>query len=206
MKKPSHKKAIGLNQYKKAIGIDVCNGFVNVVSLERNFGKVSIVGHSRIAIKESAGGNGVENLKSIASAVKKSGLASYIRHSDAGMCLSLSPELLQILNLPDSSPDSAMRFIHDEIKQYAVLPLKNIKMDYCALRAAGSSEQKRVLVGASPAEPLGTITKEFEKDYLDVRLIEPAVVALIRACYNKVIKPARQSNVMLVLLRFCTLW
>jgi Tfp pilus assembly PilM family ATPase len=195
------KKAARRDVSKKVVGIDVSKDFVSVVRLERNLGKISLLGCSRVAIdKESLGGNGIERFKAVADAVKKSGITSYPRHCDAGLCFHSSPELLQILNPPDPSPDVTRRFIQEEIRQYAVLPLKNVQLDYCSLRSYDSSAQKSVLVGAAPIEPLTIAAKEFEKNHVDIRSIEPAAVALVRACYGKVIKPAGKKNIMLVLL------
>jgi Tfp pilus assembly PilM family ATPase/Tfp pilus assembly protein PilN len=201
MKNKKHKKTIGLDTPKKVIGIDVCKDSVSIVRLEKSYGKISLIGCSRVAIdKESPGGNGIERFKAIASAVRKSGITSYPRHCDAGLCFRSSPELLQILNPPDPSPDVTRKFIQEEIRQYAVLPLKNVLIDYCSLRSYDSSAQKSALVGAAQIEPLTMAAKEFDKNHVDIRSIESAIIALIRACYGKVIKHAGQKNVMLVLL------
>jgi len=186
-------------KYKTAIGIDICKGSVSTVHLEKKGHKIILTGCSRAATGKGQPCD--DNLKSLANAVKKPKSASYLQHFDTGLCLCSTPELLQILNLPDPSPDAAVKFIHEEIRQYAVLPLKDIQIDYCALRGAGSTEQKRVLVGASQAHPLALMTKELGKNRFDIQSVEPAIVALIRACYNKVIKSAGQKNIILVLLR-----
>jgi Tfp pilus assembly PilM family ATPase len=194
MKKKSH-KSFRVHVRKKAVGIDVCKDSVSVVRLERNGDIITLLGSSRIKIDK-----GSDDFKSLANAVIKSKLTSYPRHCEAGMCFCSSPELLQIINLPDPSPDAARRFIQEELKQYAVLPLKNVKIDYSYLKNTGSSEQKSVLVGASQVEPLTLVTKELTKKNVDIRAIEPAIIALIRLCYNSIIKSSGKKNVMLVLL------
>ena len=56
MKNKKHKKAIGLDTPKKVIGIDVCKDSVSIVRLEKSYGKISLIGCSRVAIdKESPG-------------------------------------------------------------------------------------------------------------------------------------------------------
>lgn len=186
------KKALGR---KRALGIDVCKESVNIVHIERNGGKITLLGSRRIKIDK-----GSNDFKSLTNAIVKSKLTRFPRHCDAGMCFCSSPELLQILNLPDPSPDAARKFIQEELKQYAVLPLKNVKIDYSYVKNSGSSEQKSVLVGASQTEPLTMVTKELAKKHIDIRAIEPAAVALIRACYNGIIKSAGKKNIILVLL------
>jgi Tfp pilus assembly PilM family ATPase/Tfp pilus assembly protein PilN len=194
-----NQKSFRVHVHKKAVGIDVCKDSVSVVRLERYGDRITLTGCGRVTIGKEAGGNNENrDFKSFANAVIKSKLTGFPRHCEAGMCFCSSPELLQILSLPDSSPDAARKFIQEELRQYAVLPLKNVQIDYCALRS--TSEKKSVLVGAAQTGPLTMVTKELEKNNVDIQLIEPAVVALVRACYNKVIKPAGNKNVMLVLL------
>jgi Tfp pilus assembly protein PilN len=55
-------------------------------------------------------------------------------------------------------------------------------------------------VGAAQSEPLKLVTRELEKNHVDVQSIEPAIVALVRACYSKVVKPGGNKNIMFVLL------
>jgi Tfp pilus assembly protein PilN len=47
--------------------------------------------------------------------------------------------------------------------------------------------------------------KAIEKNNINVKAIEPAITALIRACYNRVIKPAGENNIMILLVRDDTL-
>ena len=186
------------SKHKTAVGIDICKGYVSTAHLERKGHRIILAGSSRVVTEKDASCD--EKIKFSATAAKKPKHTNYLQHFDTGICL-CSPELLQILNLPNASPDTAIKFIHEEIRQYAILPLKDIQIDYCALKGTSSSEQKRVLVGASQTQMLVSMTKELENRHFDIKLIEPPVVALIRACYNKVIKSAKDKNTMLVLLR-----
>lgn len=188
--------------HKKVIGIDICRNFVSVVRLEKNGSKIILADSRQLPLdREMFSGDTAADFKSLANTIKKLKLTTRLAHCDAGLCICSNPELLQILKLPDSTPHANIKFIQEEIRQYAVLPLKNIQTDYCSLRGNTSSENKRVLVGACQAEPLAVTVKELEKIQVDTRLIEPAIVSLIRACYKKVIKPADKKNTMLVLLR-----
>lgn len=187
---------------KKVIGIDVCGNFLNVVRLERNGTDIILTDSKQVPLeKEISNGEPVSAFKPLAIALKHLKLTAHLEHCEAGLCICSYPELLQILKLPDTAPHAAIKFIQDEIRQYAVLPLKNIQMDYCVLPGNTGSENKRVLVGACQAERFSIAVKELEKIQIDVNLIEPAIISLIRACFKKIIKQEENKNTIIVLLR-----
>jgi Tfp pilus assembly protein PilN len=185
----------------KTFGIDVCKNYINVVRLERQGEKIILTESMQIPLDiKSNSPDAQTDPKVLANAIKSLKLTRRLEHCDAALCLGSSPDLLQILKLPETMPHNIIKYIHDEIRQYAVLPLKNIKTDYCALRSTASADSKQVLVGACPAQPLVDTTRELERYHIDIGLIEPAVVSLIRACYRKIICAAHEKNTMLALL------
>ncbi|HBG28670.1 MAG: hypothetical protein A2Y10_12010 [Planctomycetes bacterium GWF2_41_51] len=188
--------------HKKAIGIDVCGKFVNIICLKKNGRKIILTYSKQLPLaKEIINGETGAALKSLAGTLKHLKLTKRLSHCEAGLCVCSYPELLQIFKLPDSAPQAGIKFIQDEIRQYAVLPLKNIKTDYCMLQGNMGSENRRVLVGACQPEPFAEAAKELEKIQIDVNLVEPAIVSLIRACYRKVIMQTEHKNTIFILLR-----
>ena len=146
----------------------------------------------------------VQDPAALAGVLKQLKIGGTLKHSDAVLTICAEPVLLQILNLPDSSPGEAIKFIQNEVRQYAVLPLKNIEMDYCGLKSS-DAQTKRVLVGATQTEHLSMTVKAIAKDNIKVLAIEPAVTAFIRICYDRIIKPAKEKNIILLLVRDDTL-
>ncbi|MEN6386777.1 MAG: PilN domain-containing protein [Phycisphaerales bacterium] len=187
---------------RKAIGIDVCMNTINVVRLERNGDKITLADCMQIPFDNDANNpDSSINAKKLTAALKTLKLTTRLEHCDASVCFNSLPDLLQILRLPETTPHNIIKYIHDEIRQYAVLPLKNIKTDYCALRTSGGADAKQVLVGACQTLPLIEISQELESIQIDVRLIEPAVISLVRACYKNIINASSDKNIMLALLR-----
>ncbi|MDD5134256.1 MAG: pilus assembly protein PilM [Phycisphaerae bacterium] len=190
---------------KTAFGIDVRSDAVSFVQLEKNGRQIKFVRASTVPLPEGTISDGmVNNPAALAGVLKSFRLAGLMRSADAGLTICAEPVLLQILNLPESTPDEVKKIIQDEVRQYAVLPLKNIEMDYCSLKTA-DNHSKRVLVGASQTEHFNFTVKAIEKYHIDIRLIEPTTTAFIRACFNKVIKLAGEKNIMLLLIRDETL-
>jgi Tfp pilus assembly protein PilN len=187
---------------KKAIGIDVCKNVVNVVRLERDGDKIILTKSMKIAVDNNIHiSDSPLDFKLLTHTIKNLKLTSRLDHCDAALCLGSAPDLLQILKLPETTPHNMIKYIHDEIRQYAVLPLKDIKTDYCGLRTTAASDTKQVLVGACQAQPLVEVSSDLGKINVDIRLIEPAIISLIRACYKKVINASQNKNTMIALLR-----
>ncbi len=184
--------------HKKVIGIDVCQNSVSVVRLERSADKILLTESRKIPFGKQISFDCHSDFKYLARLIKSLKLTKNLEHCDTAVCFCSSPDLLQMLRLPDSNPHNSIKYIYDEIRQYAVLPLKNRKIDYCSLR---SSDGRNVLVGACQTEPLVELAKELGKIQVDIRLIEPAILSLVRACYRKIIGLTKDKNTMLVLVR-----
>lgn len=186
---------------KKAFGIDVCKNAISFAELQRSGQQIKVIRAGSVPLGQAIVNNGVvQDPAGLAEVLKQFKIAGTLKHSDAVLTICAEPILLQILNLPDLAPSEARKFIQNEVRQYAVLPLKNVEMDYCGLKSSGD-RPKRVLVGAAQTEHLSMTVKAIEKDNINVVAIEPAVTAFIRACYDRIIKPAKEKNIMLMLVR-----
>ncbi len=190
---------------KKVFGIDICKNTVSFAQLQKDGSQIKVLRYGNVSIEQDAVNNGVvQRPAELTRAMKRLKIAGVFEHTDAVLTICAEPVLLQILNLSDSSPGETKKFIQNEIKQYAVLPLKDVEMDYCGLRSS-DAQTKRVLVGAGQTEHLNKTVKAIGKNNIEVKAIEPAILAFIRACFNKVIKTAGEKNIMLLLVRDDTL-
>lgn len=199
--KKSSKKTFVMHSRKDAFGIDICKNVVSFTHLQKDGPQIKIIRAGNVPLDQTVVNNGVvQDTAALAKAVKQLKISKIFKNNDAVLTVCAEPVLLQILKLPDSAPGEAKKFIQKEVRQYAVLPLKNIEIDYCGLRSA-DAQTRRVLVGAAQTEHLNMTAKAIEKNNINVKAIEPAITALIRVCYNKVIKPAGEKNIMILLVR-----
>ncbi len=186
---------------KKAFGIDISKNAVSFAELWEVNGQIKIVRAGFMPLDPAIVSDGVvQDPMALAGALKQLKIAGSFKHSNAVLTICAEPVLLQILDLPDLAPGETKKFIQNEVRQYAVLPLKNVGMDYCGLRSSGA-QIKRVLVGAAQTEHLSMTVKVIEKDNINTSAIEPAVAAFIRICYDKTIKSQKEKNVILLLIR-----
>jgi Tfp pilus assembly protein PilN len=190
---------------KKVFGIDICKNAVSFVEMRKNGQQIKVLRCGSAPLDQTVVNNGVvQNPAALVKAMKQFKISGTFKHGNAALTICTEPVLLQILNLPDSSSGDTRKFVQNEVKQYAVLPLKNIEIDYCGLRSS-DGQAKRVLVGATQAEHLSTIVNAIEKENVDIMAVEPAVTAFIRICYDRIIKPQREKGIILLLVRDDTL-
>jgi Tfp pilus assembly protein PilN len=186
---------------KKVFGIDVCTNSVSFVQLEKTGRQIKFLRGGTVPLAQGTIREGiVQDTAGLINAVKSFNITGALGCIDSALTICAEPALLQIFNLPDCSPGDVKKIVQDEVRQYAVLPLKNIEIDYCGLKSA-DSQAKRVLVGAAQSEHLNITVRLLEKHHIDVKTIEPAATAFIRVCFNKVVKSAGVKNVMLLLIR-----
>jgi Tfp pilus assembly protein PilN len=186
---------------KKVFGIDVCTNSVSFVQLEKTGRQIKFLRGATVPLAQGIVRDGVvQDTAGLVNAIKSFNITSTLGQISSALTICAEPTLLQILNLPECSPGEVKKIVLDEVRQYAVLPLKNIEIDYCGLKSA-DSQTKRVLVGAAQSEHLNITIRSLEKHHINIKTIEPAVTAFMRACFNKVIKPAGVKNVMLLLIR-----
>ncbi len=205
MKAKRRKKAFGIDIRRKVFGIDICNNAISFVELRKRGKQIKVIRCGRATLEATIVNNGlVKDQAALTRALKQFKIAGTFGTANAALSICAEPVLLQILDMPDSSPGEVRRFVQNEVKQYAVLPLKNIEMDYCGLKSS-DVKTKRVLVGATQSEHLSATVNAIEKDNINIMAVEPAVAGFIRICYDMIIKPQREQNIIFLLVRDDTL-
>lgn len=185
----------------KVFGIDICTNSVSFVQLEKTGRQIKFLRGATVPLAQGIVRDGVvQDTAGLINAIKSFNITGTLGHINSALTICAEPVLLQILTLPDCSPGEVKKIVQDEVRQYAVLPLKNIEMDYCGLKSE-DSQAKRILVGAAQSEHLNITIRALEKNHVNVKTIEPAVTAFIRSCFDKVIRPMSGKNVMLLLIR-----
>ncbi len=183
---------------RTALGIDISNGRINLALLKKNAkGGIRLLKAAVGAVPDGAIKDGnVEDPALLASAIKKLKAAKRIHSHSVAISLLANPALVQILDLPKERPSNVRRFVLDEVKHYAVLPMKHAAVDYQGIRISGKPAERRVLVAATDERRVLDFAGALEKKGLDLKAIEPAWVAYVRACYAKKIAGEFDTNLL----------
>jgi len=183
---------------KTALGIDVSNGRISLALLKRTArGGVKLLKAARGFVPQGAIKDGnVENPTLLASAIKKLKAAAGIHSQNAAVSLLADPALMQILDIPEDKPSNVRSFVLEEVKHYAMLPMKHAVVDFRGIAIPGKTDGRRVLVAATDERIVVETAEALGRKGLPLKAIEPAWLAYIRACHAKKIAGQFDTNLL----------
>lgn len=196
---------------KTALGIDISNSQISLALLRRNKGGVELVKAASGPVPEGAIKNGnIEEPDLLAKSIRelKSRNKIRVRLRQAAVSLMARPVLLQIIETPkstDGGPANVGQFVHNEVKHCVALSGKRIAMDFCGVGSGGKPGGDRLLVVAADNNNVAQIVKVCNLARVNVEVIEPSLLAYVRAFYAKKIAGRFDCNVLLAVLQSDTL-
>jgi Tfp pilus assembly protein PilN len=143
----------------------------------------------------------IVNASTLARAIEQLKHKINAHSAKAVISLFAKPVLLQIMELPKGLPTNVRQFIANEIKQCVVLPGKKAAFDFCGINAGRKSHDTRLLVAAADSQSITEVGHNYSQGVLNIEVIEPSLLACIRALYAKKIAGKFDSNVLIVMLR-----
>ena len=177
------------------MGINISDGRITLALLRKNKGGVKLIKAAGCPVPDGAIKNGnIEDAKALAKTIKKLKTKNRIHSHRTAFSLVANPTLIQILDLPKDARNNARQFVLNEVKHYAVLPIKKAAVDFCGIKSSGKSPDRRVLVVATDRQKITAASTTFSKEGLNIDTIEPAWMAYIRACYPKKIAGTFNTN------------
>jgi hypothetical protein len=190
-----------MSGFRTALGIDICNGRINLALLKKHGDRVRLLKTASCPIPEGAiKGRNIENPAVLAGAIKKLKIKNGIHYHPTAISLIANPTLMQILDLPKDAPGNVRRFVFNEVKHYAVLPIKKAAVDFCGVKSSIKSNNRRALVIATEGQKIKTAAKTLNRRGLNIELIEPAWMAYIRACYTRKISGKTGTNLLFAMI------
>jgi Tfp pilus assembly protein PilN len=186
---------------KTSLGIDISDGRISMALIKKTGGGIKLLRTASAAVPEGAISNGnIENATALAKAIKRLKAKNKMRANHTALSLIVNPLLMQLLDLPEKVPGNIRRFIQDEVKHYAILPIKKIATDFCGIRASLKSTARRAFVVATDSQKLTSVVTALNREGLDIDVVEPAAVAYIRACYEKKIAEKFDKNLLFAIV------
>jgi len=182
---------------KTALGIDITNDQINLALLTHNKKGIQLLKSASCPIPQGAINNGnIENPVILAKAIKQLKAKNKIYATYTSMSLISNPTLIQLLDIPQTASNNVGQFIRDEVKHYAILPIKNIATDFCGVKSLTKIAQQRALIAATDNQKIIEVGKALNKEGLKIDSLEPASLAYTRACYSKKISKKFDKNLL----------
>ncbi|MBN1392526.1 MAG: pilus assembly protein PilM [Sedimentisphaerales bacterium] len=195
--------ALRMLRTKTALGVDISDKQINLALVKRGKNGVELLASAAAPVTAGAVKNGsIENIAALAGAVKKLKNSCKIRTTRAAVSLFTEPVIVQILNVPRQVPTNIGQFVHEQVKNFAVLPGNQIASDFYGVAGAGSEAgaANRLLVVATDGRKVADIVKVCNQAGLTVEAIEPPLLAYIRTLYAKKIAGKFDCNVLTAIL------
>jgi len=183
--------------FRTALGIDVSGGRINLALLKKHGETVKLLKAAGCPVPDGAIRNGnIENATVLAGAIKKLKTKNGIRVHPTAISLIANPTLMQILDLPKDATGNVRQFVFNEVKHYAMLPIKKAAVDFCGIKSSVKSGPRRALVVATDGQKLTAAMKTMNRRGLNIGVIEPAWMAYTRACYAEKISGKADTNLL----------
>lgn len=184
-----------MSESRTALGINISDGRITLALLRKNKDGVKLIKAACCPVPDGAIKNGnIENAKALAKAIKKLKAKNRIHSHRTVFSLVANPTLIQILDLPKDARNNPRQFVHNEVKHYAVLPIKKAAVDFCGIKSSAKSPDRRVLVVTTDRQKITAASTTLNKEGLNIDSIEPAWIAYVRACYAKKIAGTFDTN------------
>lgn len=184
-----------IRRVKTAVGLDITSSSMALALLRQDKNGIRLVRAARRPIKSDIREN-PRAFRRIARELRRTCKAKAI----AATCSLYSPRaLLQIVDMPSSVSGHKGHYIEKEIRHYVSLAGVEIVSDYRDIHS--TTEAERMFVAAGDAECVADTVNSCHHAGLDVEVVEPDLLAYIRAFYHQRVAGRFGCNVLLALLR-----
>lgn len=186
-----------------SLGVDITADRINLALLKQTRDGIALVKAVNAPMPAGAISQGnVKDPAILARAIAALRKYHKIRTRRTVVSLFARPTLAQVMDLPKILPSNIRQYIQKEVKHCAVLPSRNIVLDYWGIPSSSArSAGNRVYVVATENEKVAGLTKALNQAGLSVKAVEPAEVACARALYEKKIAKNLDSNVLIALVQ-----
>ena len=186
---------------RTALGISISEGRINLALVKASRGSVRLLKADSGPVPAGAIEHGnIQDAKALAKAIKKLKIKNRIRSRRTVFSLVASPTLMQILELPDDARSNVRQFVNEQVKHYAVLPMKTAAVDFCGITSSAKSSKHRVLLVATDGQKIAPALRTFNTEGVSIDAVEPAWIAYIRACYAQEVARRPDTNLLLAMV------
>ena len=191
---------------KTAVGIDISQDRISIVLLKSSTNGPELLKSDAMPVPDGAVKDG-----NIADPVLLAKAIRYLRHRNgiranrAAVTLFARPAVVQIMDMPQQVPSNIRQFVTNEVKNCVVLPSRDVAVDFCGIGSTRRAADKRVLAVAAENARMLELVRVCGRAGFTVELIEPPLLAYLRAIHGKKIQGRSGSNVLVAMLRATSL-
>ncbi|MHC4617323.1 MAG: pilus assembly protein PilM [Planctomycetota bacterium] len=187
---------------RTALGIDICNGRINLVLLERSKSGIRLLKAATATMPQGAVKNGsIEDPTLLSHALRELKTRNKIGWTNrAAVSLLARPAIIQIIDLPKQLPANIRHFVHDQVKRCVALSGKKIAFDFCRL-SPGKGHENKILVVAADEQKVAELAEVCGRAGLNINALEHPLLAYARAFRASRITGKFDSNVLMAIFQ-----
>ena len=191
-------------------GIDISQDRISIVWLKAGTNGPEVVKSAVVPMPEGAVKDGnIADAALLSKTIRELKRRSRVRTSIAAVSLFARPVVVQIIDMPKQMPSNISQFVHNEVKNCVTLPSRDIVLDFCGInsskRTAGSANspqaEKRVLAVAAESTKMVELVRVCSRAGFNAEIIEPPLLAYLRAIHSQKIIGKSGCNVLVAMLR-----
>ncbi len=182
-----------------ALGIDITDACINLSLIREQKDAVKLLRSASGEVPAGSINKGtIIDVKALTKAIKDLIRKNRMAAPKAALSFMTDPMLLQIFELPEEMPGNIRKFLINEIKQYAILPVNKAIIDFCGLKSTAKTNAARTLVAAAQKDSIIEFVNQLNKEGINVVHVEPSPLAYARACFPNKIMGKFDRNQLLV--------
>jgi Tfp pilus assembly protein PilN len=185
-----------------ALGIDISETFISLALVRSGANGLQLIKAARLPMPQNAIENAnIKDPSALAKSIRTLMHQNKIKSSQAAVSLLASPTLLQIVDMPEPVPENIGRFVEKEVEQCVALSGRSTVSDFYGIGSKGTLGRKQLLITAADTNNVAEILNTCKKAGINVKVIEPPLLAYARAIHAKKIASKLGSNVLIAILR-----
>jgi len=183
---------------KTSLGIDIGGNRVTLALAVREHGGVRLLrAVSGPISNETLQTSSSPDMAALSRVIRRLRRQGRIPRMKAAMGMSLSPLVLQMLDMPRQMPSNVGEFVENELRQYVTLSGRKVACDFCAA-GSGRDSRGRLLSVAGDKEAIRGLVDACGAAGLTVEAVEPSVLAHARALCKREDAGGRAGSVLVV--------
>jgi len=187
---------------KTALGIDISETFVSLALVRSNNDGFRLIKAARLPMPQTAIENAnVKDTSALANTIRTLMHQNKIKSSQVAVSLLANPLLMQIVDMPEPVPENISRFVEKEVEQCVALSGRSTVSDFYGISSRDTLGKKRLLIVAADKHGVTKLLKACAQVGVNVKVIEPSLLAYARAIHAKKIASKLGSNVLIAILR-----
>jgi Tfp pilus assembly protein PilN len=187
---------------KTAVGIDISQDQISIVLLKQGKDGPELVKSAVASMPQGAVKDGnIEDAVLLSKAIRELKFRNRIWTKRAAVSLFARPTVVQIIDMPQQAPSNIRQFVNNEIRNYVALPSRDITFDYCGINSAKRATDKKILSAAVESAKMIELIRACAKGGFRVEMIEPALIAYLRAVRTQKLMGKTGTNVLVAMLQ-----